>query len=80
MNDNLCNILGIELLVAAQGVGFRRPMVSSSRLEAVIEVLRGRVPALGPDRFMAPDLAEAAALVRSRSVTEAAGCENFPSL
>jgi histidine ammonia-lyase len=80
MNDNLCNILGIELLVAAQGVGFRRPMVSSSRLEAVIEVLRGRVPALGPDRFMAPDLEEAAALVRSRAVTEAAGCENFPSL
>jgi histidine ammonia-lyase len=80
MNDNLCNILGIELLVAAQGVGFRRPMVSSSRLEAVIAVLRGRVPALGPDRFMAPDLAEAAALVRSAAVTEAAGCENFPSL
>jgi histidine ammonia-lyase len=80
MNDNLCNILGIELLVAAQGMGFRRPMVTSSRLEAVIAVLRGRVPALGPDRFMAPDLAEAAALVRSTAVTEAAGCENFPSL
>jgi histidine ammonia-lyase len=80
MNDNLCNILGIELLVAAQGLGFRRPMVTSSRLEAVIAVLRGRVPALGPDRFMAPDLAEAAALVRSTAVTEAAGCENFPSL
>jgi len=80
MNDNLCSILGIELLVAAQGVGFRRPMASSPRLEAVVAALRETVPALGPDRFMAPDLADAAALVRSGRIVEAAGSDLFPKL
>ena len=80
MNDNLCSILGIELLVAAQGVEFRRPMSSSPRLEAVIEALREAVPALGPDRFMAPDLETAAGLIRAGKVTEAAGRDLFPHL
>ena len=73
-------ILGIELLVAAQGVEFRRPMRSSPRLEAVIAALRETVPTLGPDRFMAPDLAEAARLIRAGKISEAAGQDLFPLL
>lgn len=80
MNDNLASILGIELLVAAQGVEFRRPMATSPRLEAAIVALREKIPALGADRFMAPDLADAAALVRSGEIVAATGAELFPAL
>jgi histidine ammonia-lyase len=63
MADNLATILGIELLVAAQGIGLRVPHTTSPALAAVITVLREQVPALGSDRYMADDLAKATALV-----------------
>jgi histidine ammonia-lyase len=63
MADNLAAILGIELLVAAQGIGLRAPHTTSPALAAVIAVLREQVPALGHDRYMADDLAKATALV-----------------
>src|SRR6476660_9131072 len=47
MADNLATILGIELLVAAQGIGLRLPHSTSPALAAVIAVLREQVPALG---------------------------------
>ncbi len=47
MADNLAAILGIELLVAAQGIGLRAPHTTSPALAAVIAVLREQVPALG---------------------------------
>jgi histidine ammonia-lyase len=65
MADNLATILGIELLVAAQGIGLRAPHSTSPALAAVVAVLRERVPALGADRYMAHDLAKAAALVEA---------------
>jgi hypothetical protein len=36
MADNLATILGIELLVAAQGIGLRTPHTASPALAAVI--------------------------------------------
>ena len=56
MADNLATILGIELLVAAQGIGLRAPHSTSPALAAVIAALREQVPALGADRYMADDL------------------------
>ena len=47
MADNLAAILGIELLVAAQGIGLRAPHTTSPALAAVIAALRDQVPALG---------------------------------
>ena len=72
MADNLATILGIELLVAAQGIQLRLPHLTSPALAAVIAVLREKVPALGPDRYMADDLARAGALVEAGRLPAAA--------
>ncbi len=69
MNANLSTILGIELLCAAQGVEFRAPLETSPVLRRLVEITRGAVPALTHDRYMADDLALAAALVRDGHVS-----------
>jgi histidine ammonia-lyase len=75
MAENLAHILGIELLVACQGCDFHAPLVSSDALEPVRRLLRDRVPHLTDDRFMAPDIDAATALVRSGAVVMAAGVD-----
>ena len=71
MNANLAGILGIELLVASQGIGLRK-LATSEALRGVIASLRAVVAPLGPDRYMAPDLAAAGELVRSGRLLAAA--------
>jgi histidine ammonia-lyase len=73
MNDNLSGILGVELLCAAQGVEFRKPLKTSQRLQDVIKRLRQDVPRLEEDRFLAPDLETATHLIKSRAIVEAGG-------
>jgi histidine ammonia-lyase len=73
MNQNLSVILGVELICAAQGIEFRAPLVTSPRLQDVMARIRADVAPLGQDRYMAPDLAAAAALVASGSLVAAAG-------
>jgi histidine ammonia-lyase len=72
MADNLATILGIELLVAAQGITLRLPHSTSAPLASVIALLREQVPQLGGDRYMADDLARATALVEAGRLTAAA--------
>jgi histidine ammonia-lyase len=62
--DNISDIVAIELLGAAQGLDFQRPLRSSAPVEAVRALVRSRVPHLDEDRLMAPDIAVIAALVR----------------
>ncbi|MDX2483986.1 MAG: histidine ammonia-lyase [Pseudodonghicola sp.] len=71
MNANLTHILGIEALCASAGVEFRAPLKTSAPLAAVIERLRQSVPPLDQDRFLAPDLEQAAELVRSGALLDA---------
>jgi len=84
MNDNLAQIIGIELLVAAQGIEMRAPHATSTALTSVIEVLRAGVAKLEGDRYMSPDLAAAAALVKSSTLLDSARAASpvnpFPSL
>jgi histidine ammonia-lyase len=80
MAENLAGIVGIELLAGAQGIGFRAPLRTSAPLSAVIERLRAEVPALGPDREMAPDIAAATGQIRGAAPIEAAGPALFPPL
>ena len=70
MNANLSVILGVELLCAAQGVEFRAPLKTSPRLQKLMTLLRGDVPALEEDRFMAVDLTTAGELVKSGRISE----------
>ena len=72
MTDNLDVILGIEALCATQGIDFRAPMPTSPPLQRVIARLRAEIPALGDDRYLAPDLAAAAALIASGELARAA--------
>ncbi|HEY5101482.1 MAG TPA: aromatic amino acid lyase, partial [Steroidobacteraceae bacterium] len=65
MAENAAAVIGIELLAAAQGIEFHRPLRSSAALEEVIAVLRTRVPHYETDRFFAPDIAAAKDLVAS---------------
>ena len=84
MADNLAAILGIELLVAAQGITLRAPHATSGPLAAVIAALREQVPALGADRYMAGDLDKAAALIEADMLTGVAtaalSSDPFPRL
>ena len=78
MNANLTNILGIELLCAAQGVEFRTPLKTSPSLARVVTALRASVPRLESDRFLAEDIAIAAELVDTGVIADAAGIGEFP--
>jgi histidine ammonia-lyase len=73
MNANLQRILGIELLCAAQGVEFRKPLVTSEPLQNVIKFLRQNVKALGEDRHMGDDLEKAASLIADGTIAKSAG-------
>jgi histidine ammonia-lyase len=65
MIENVATIVGIELLAAAQGIGFHRPLRSSERLERFVALLREHVAPYEQDRFFAPDIEAAKSLVLS---------------
>lgn len=65
MADNTAGILAIELLAACQGVDFRAPLKTSQLLEKAKMMLREKVPFYDKDRYFAPDIKEAIALIRS---------------
>ena len=73
MAENATNVIGIELLAAAQGCDFHAPMISSAALERARAALRERVPHLQDDRYLAPDIAAATDLVRSGALVAATG-------
>ena len=63
MIANTAHILGIELLASAQAIDFLRPLHSSDALEQAHALLRAQVPRLDQDRYLAPDIEAATALV-----------------
>ncbi len=63
MAHNTAAIVGIELLAAAQGIDFHRPLKSSPHLELVHRQLRDQVPFYDADRFFAPDIEAAKQMV-----------------
>ena len=65
MADNADVVVGTELLAAAQGVEFHRPLRSSDTLETAVEAIRSVVAPYGADRYFAPDLEAAAGLIRA---------------
>ena len=68
MVDNVAHIIGIELLAAAQGIEFLRPLTSSQALEEVHALLRRSCPPMPQDRYLAPDIEHATRLVADGSV------------
>ncbi|MBA3038870.1 MAG: histidine ammonia-lyase [Alphaproteobacteria bacterium] len=80
MTDNLFAIIGIEALTAAQGIDFRAPLTTGPELQKAITVLRRVVATLDEDRFMAPDLAAASALVADGSLVASVSDGLLPGL
>ena len=70
MAANAASVVAIELLAAAQGIEFHRPLTSSRPLEAVLGTLRRAVPRYDRDRFFAPDIEAARTLVSSGALSE----------
>jgi len=66
--DNTAHILGIEFLAAAQALEFLRPLHSSAPIEAAHALLRRCCAPMPQDRYLAPDIARATALVRDGSL------------
>ncbi|MFT3974562.1 MAG: histidine ammonia-lyase [Amaricoccus sp.] len=79
MVRNLERIIGIEALCAAKGVEVRAPLSTSVPLAAALARLRQDVAPLAEDRYLAPDLEAAAALVRDGALVAASGAA-FPDL
>ena len=65
MAENTAAVVGIELLAAAQGLEFHRPLTSSPDLEAVFAIVREAAAAYGSDHYFAPDIARATDGVRA---------------
>jgi histidine ammonia-lyase len=63
------NVLAIELLCAAQGLDYRRPLRSSKALERAHEIVRASVPVLERDRPVSPDILSIAQLIGEGSFT-----------
>jgi histidine ammonia-lyase len=68
MTANLRYILGVELICAAQGIGFRAPLETSAPLKTAVAVLRRNVPPLTDDRALGIDIEYAASIVADGSL------------
>ncbi len=67
---NLTKIIGIEYLAAARAIDLRAPLEPSPVTKKAVETLRKTVPGPGPDRFLAPDMAGAVAVVESGALAQ----------
>ena len=69
MADNTAAIVAIEWLAATQGVSFHAPCATSAPLQAALASLRARVGPYTEDRFFAPDIEAATALVEAGALS-----------
>jgi histidine ammonia-lyase len=68
MLRNAANIVAVELLSAARGIAFRRPLRTSAALEAVLAEIAPDGGGTG-DRYLSPEIERVAALVRAGRFT-----------
>jgi len=80
MNHNLAGILGIEWLIAAQGVEMRQPLQTSPVLQTAIDILRSKVGSLQEDRFMSTDIEQARHLLSAGALLQAGEQISLPAL
>ena len=80
MTDNLFGIIGIELLTGTQGIDCRAPLQTSPELLKARTLLRSVVPELEVDRYLAPDLRAAIALVADGSLVNVVSAGTLPGL
>ena len=71
MLHNTAHIVGIELLAAAQGIEFLRPLKSSAPLESLHALIRNASSAMMQDRSLAADMSALQKLVISGDISAA---------
>ncbi|HEY2799534.1 MAG TPA: aromatic amino acid lyase, partial [Chthoniobacterales bacterium] len=64
--ENAENVFAIELLAAAEGLEFLRPLKAGIGVEEAFVRLRSIAPRLMEDRSLAPDIAGVAEAIRAR--------------
>ena len=67
MNANLSRIIAIELMAAAEGIDFRRPLASSEPIEEAHAIVRAKAARRDEDREFSTDTEAIAALVEQGS-------------
>lgn len=76
MIDNTAVIVAIELLAAAQGLEFHRPLLTSPPLEQLYQKIRSLVPKYEEDRYFAPDINRIQSCILQGSLVEEAWYES----
>jgi len=72
---NTRRVLAIEILCAAQGLEYRKPLLPSPRVQAVVDRIRREVPPLEDDRQISDEIEQVAIMVATGELLEAAGIE-----
>lgn len=80
MAANTRGVLAVEWLGACQGLDFREGLKSTPALEQARQALRAKVPYYVEDRFFAPDIAAADALLAERVLTPLLPSGMLPSV
>jgi len=70
MSENTAGILAVELLAAAQGMDFRRPLKSSAKIEKGYDLVREHVSFYDQDRYFSPDIKAIEKLIQSAAFRE----------
>ena len=68
MTENTAGIVAIELLAAAQGIDFLRPLKTSPILERLHSQIREQVAFYDKDRYIAPDINKIINLIQTGSI------------
>lgn len=79
MATNTANIVGIELLAAAQGIDFHLPLQTSKPLQDVMHILRAQVSHYSEDHYFAPDIRIATRIVEAGTFLPFLGRKTLPS-
>jgi histidine ammonia-lyase len=66
--DNLEKILAIEMLTAAQGFDFRKPLKSGILIEEAHKLIREQITFADTDRIFSNDIEKAIALIQSKNI------------
>jgi len=69
--DNVCRVVGIEVMTACQGLEFSKPLRPGRGTRAAYEALRDRVPFVREDAFLSPLMHEALAMVSEGTLLRA---------
>ena len=68
--ENLEKILAIEMLTAAQGFDFRKPLKSGLLIEVAHQLIREHITFADTDRIFSDDIEKAIELIRSKNIIQ----------